>query len=149
MITYNIGDVIESPHELIFHGCNAQKKMGKGIAKRIREKYPYAYQRYMEDQIILGTNVYAFIGDEDRFICNMIIQQYYGNTPGHCYVSYDAIRTCFKHLNDFCEEVGIKSVAGPKIGTGLGGGDWSKIEEIIKSTMKVPVHIYELKESKV
>ncbi|KKN25229.1 hypothetical protein LCGC14_0887100, partial [marine sediment metagenome] len=31
IITYVIGDLLESPYRLILHGCNAQGVMGSGI----------------------------------------------------------------------------------------------------------------------
>jgi O-acetyl-ADP-ribose deacetylase (regulator of RNase III) len=63
----------------------------------------------------------------------MMTQEHYGRT-GQKYVDYDAVQTCFQRLRRIMKEG--DSVAIPKIGAGLGGGDWKIIEKIIEEEME-------------
>jgi O-acetyl-ADP-ribose deacetylase (regulator of RNase III) len=142
-IIYVKGDLFSTKCKYIGHGCNAQGVMGSGVAKQVKEKYPKAYEKYMsifkQGKLRLGDYHLALTGKDDQYILNMITQENYGVTPGKRYVSYDAIDSIFSRLNDF-EEIAI-----PKIGAGLGGGDWKVIEAIINSrTPNTKVYVYEI-----
>ena len=120
----------------ILHGCNAQGVMNAGIGRGIRERYPQAYTAYKSaynSAIRAGLNhlpvgdVYA-VQCSDRIILNAITQCYYGRHQKR-YVSYDAIATAAAAV----EAMKLACVAAPKIGAGLGGGDWQVIEAIFNS----------------
>lgn len=120
---------------IIVHGCNAQGKMGSGFAKELRARYPDAYQVYHDTYkstgLKLGSTVYHMV-DDNLLIANAITQQYYGY-DGEKYVSYDAIDTVFKDMNEFIAQTGRKThLHFPQIGAALGGGYWDAIAEIIK-----------------
>lgn len=126
----------------IIHGCNAQGVMGSGFAKAIRQHYPEAYEYYRQIYegvgLTLGQAVVldCSIGlDSGVKVANLITQEFYGRTPNKTYVSYSAIEQA---LEDMMEFVYFDTAFGydvhlhyPKIGAGLGGGDWGKIEAII------------------
>ncbi len=142
IITYVIGDLLESPYRLILHGCNAQGVMGSGIAKQIRKKYPQAFEEYYaayeKDMLWLGDVIFADC--EDKIIANGITQQYYGR-GGKCFVSYEAINNVMEDTYDYALKHGLEYVAMPLIGAGLGGGSWKKISSIIedKFTIVIPI----------
>ncbi len=135
IITYAIGNLLESPHRLILHGCNAQGVMGSGIAKQIRKKYPQAFEEYYaayeKDMLWLGDVIFADC--EDKIIANGITQQYYGR-GGECFVDYEAINNVMEETHDYALKYGMEYVAMPLIGAGLGGGSWKKISSIIEDT---------------
>lgn len=139
-LIYKTGDLTQADEFIIAHGCNAQGVMGSGVAKAIRAKWPSAYSCYRrhfeEDSLRLGDVIYAPCGE--KIIANCITQEFYGRQKNKIYVNYSAIRICMVKINDFVAEVkriqrleGL-AVAMPMIGAGLGGGDWSKIANIIK-----------------
>lgn len=138
-IKYIQGDVTEATQLIIGHGCNAQGKMNSGVAKAIRTKFPAAYRAYKEahdrGDLEVGSNVVAvegeFDSDQYKIVFNMITQEYYGH-DGKQYCDYDAIRSCLKYLNELAEALGETEIALPKIGAGLGGGDWNIISKIIE-----------------
>ncbi|WP_343683631.1 hypothetical protein [Asticcacaulis sp.] len=45
-IIYEQGDLLKAPERVICHGCNAQGKMGAGIATAIKKIYPEAFSLY-------------------------------------------------------------------------------------------------------
>lgn len=144
-IEYRKGDLFH--HNLpgkvmLAHGCNAQGVMGSGVAKAFKELYMHAYLDYQEHLIhqlsrnALGTVAYyqmpyGIDGSMTR-LASMITQEFYGKDDKK-YVSYDAIHQCFKSAINECLNFKIDYLIFPRIGAGLGGGDWRVIESIIES----------------
>ena len=162
-LIYKVGDLTKAPEYCIAHGCNAQGVMGSGVAKAIREAFPDAYRvyrSYYESQhgLQLGANCYW--DNDEKLIVNMITQDRYGK-DGRRYVNYEAIATCLEGVDHEgrtrtelqgkpYDQNPFDSVALPKIGAGLGGGDWKVIRAIIESSCKFlqPV-VYVMNESEI
>ncbi len=145
-IKYKKGDVTQATEYVIAHGCNAQGKMNSGVAKSIRAKFPGCFESYAEhihrgnitgttDIFIANYNPLANVMEiesNEKMILNMITQLYYGR-DGQQYVDYDAIRKCLAFANKRVPMYTSPphAMAMPMIGAGLGGGDWTVIEQII------------------
>lgn len=124
----------------ILHGVNCQGVMGAGIAKVIAQKWPIVYDDYksycgfsLKDcNLLLGKYLKTQI-DEETAVINLFTQIRYGTVSGEKYVHYDALD---KSLRDFSNKERL-SMSGnikvnfPKIGAGLGGGNWNVLKEII------------------
>lgn len=144
-IIYKTGDLLDGPERVIIHGCNAQGVMGSGVARQIREKFPTAFREYREiyerEGLQLGSIHIVDCGE--KIVVNAITQERYGRSPNTVYVSYDAIRSCIRKLNEAIRDQVLSEtdVAMPLIGAGLGGGKWSVISKIIEeeSTTFTPV----------
>lgn len=153
----HIGNLFErysdgfSPDHLhiIVHGCNAQGRMGSGFAKELRERYPDAYTTYNDAYkfagLKLGSTIYHMV-DDNLVIANAITQEYYGY-DGAKYVSYDAIDTVFKDMNEFIAQTGrMTHLHFPRLGADLGGGNWTVIKNIIDHRItNASKHLYILK----
>lgn len=146
MIEYRKGDLLDVTSGVIAHGVNCQGVMGSGVAKAIREKYPKAYISYrkmcyaQEDSYkLLGEVLYVEVA-KNLAIANCFTQDFYGTNKRH--VNYEAVAKCFSELHD--QVAGFDQLNIPKIGAGLGGGDWNVIESIIKSEYKSDVIVWEL-----
>lgn len=147
MITYIKGDLLSVKTGIIAHGCNAQGVMGSGVAKAVRAKYPDAYSSYRtfckneEDKSRLVGRTSWYNPNHKLFIANCITQNFFGG-DGALYVDYEGLAECMLHLNYV--NAGL-SIHMPKIGCGLGGGDWNVVSKIIEDKIKsVPVFVYEL-----
>lgn len=140
----------------IAHGVNCQGKMNSGVAKAIREKYPEHYRHYKSlinkgKLTEVGTafcrpgHVLDNTSKVTQAVWGLATQKFYGY-DGKRYVNYSAIGRVFKFLDTMYYMYPIKHVLGiPKIGAGLGGGDWSIIEQIINdATPKLEIWVYEL-----
>lgn len=160
MIIYKTGDLLDAKEPFIIHGCNAQGVMGSGVAKAIRDKHPKAYDAYREvykeqgDLLLMGQVVWQWIVLPEsswytRVIGNAVTQEFFGR-DGKRYVDYDAVRTAFqeiyRYLDEMVEDLGEGPyVAIPRIGAGLGGGDWDTIAETIEEEMgDYDVVVYDL-----
>lgn len=141
-IEYHRGDLFQCSETIICHGCNARGKMGSGVAKIIREKYPEAYEYYnhihLKYGLILGE-IYP-IESNGKIIVNAITQQNYGY-DGKLYTSYTAIENCIKQMS---EKYDRQRIAMPMIGSGLGGGDWHIISELIEEHSTFQPVVYKL-----
>lgn len=157
MVTEHFGNLFDRYNDgfseghlhIIVHGCNAQGRMGSGFSKELRARYPDAYETYKSvhesSGLKLGSTVYHIV-DDNLVIANAITQEYYGY-DGNKYVSYDAIDTVFKDMNDFIELTGrMTHLHFPRIGADLGGGNWSVIKNIIDHRItNASKHLYILK----
>lgn len=150
MIFYKTGNLMEAEEDFIAHGCNAQGVMGSGVAKTIRETFPKAfelyYNQFINSGLELGSNVTIF--DNGKTIINMITQEFYGTEKRQ--INYGALSKCFDDALRTLADIGIGKnlrLAIPRIGAGLGGGDWTIIEEIISFYSEfhnVDVVVYDL-----
>ena len=156
MLNYIRGGLLSTPDKLIAHGCNTMGVMGAGVALAIKEKYPWAFETYANDlqamkrdlqwhqtnDAIMGRVIYASHGG--KIIANCLTQMDMGRQAIR-YASYDAIDKCMKRLNNYMEQFEIASISMPKIGCGLGGGEWPIVEAIIAFHLKdVTVNVWEL-----
>lgn len=144
-IIYKKGNLLDTDIKVIVHGCNAQGVMGAGIAKQIALKFPNAYKvyrkAYLENTLDLGSVHWADC--TSHIIGNAITQEYYGR--GSIQVQYIHIKEAMFEVEQVLSVEGYDKVALPKIGAGLGGGNWSIIENIIEKTfVNVQPYVYEL-----
>lgn len=132
MIKYVQGDLFETDCDIIAHGCNCRGVMGSGVALVVRNKYPKAYNMYLEKDVEDGWelgDVQTVLQNDGKYIANCATQFHF-LPRGMNHADYDAIRTCMEKLKRFAKDKGL-SVAIPKIGAGLAGGNWRTIESII------------------
>lgn len=145
-IIYKRGDLLLCEENIILHGCNAQGVMGSGVAKAIRDKYPNAYLTYKAGFMELGI-VTCSVEDDGKIVMNAITQEFYGRVPNRQYVSYSAIEDALQRIDWWVSKTYdcAPAIAMPKIGAGLGGGDWKAISEIIeKESISFQPVVYEL-----
>lgn len=150
MLTYKTGNLLEFTEDAFAHGCNCQSTMGSGVAKAVRAKYPEMY--YEADcksgwspKDKLGKYTYWNLPD-NKIGYNIYSQfDYKGRNVGKMDLDYGALEN---GLTGVCADLaskGLKTLALPKIGAGLAGGDWTIIEGIIKRVselMQIDVVVY-------
>lgn len=140
-IAYKTGDLLSVKSGIIAHGCNMHGVMGSGVAKQIKAMYPEAFETYQADLLAgfpLGSvSIWSpqKTGFVELLIANCLTQQDMGS-DGKKYVSYDAVDSCFAALDVIAQKANM-TINIPKIGAGLGGGDWGVIESIINHRCKV------------
>ena len=151
MITkYIKGDVTKTELKYLAHGCNCSNAMVSGVARAIYEAFPevkekyhayasqYEYSNYAKKQL-LGE--IQSVKSRDKIIYNLFTQLNYGY-DGKRYVDYVALLKCFISLTEALEG---QIIAIPKIGSGLAGGSWIFIEQMINDATqdKLEIWVYE------
>ena len=137
-------DIFETPATVpIIHQCNCHGVMGKGLAKKIRARYPEAYA---EDLLVhakrcrggvdpskLGTfSTAVCLGGDLRRIYNMYGQlHFYGPGPK---TNYDAVDKALRAIAEHAISLQCELLAIPyQMGCGYGGGTWHVVRSIINS----------------
>lgn len=130
---YKKGNLLDVNTGMIVHGCNAQGVMGSGVAKVLRDKYPEMFKNYAQDIFMRGYSLgfVSWYSNLPIIIASGITQEFYGK-DGKKYVSYDAVDAVMNCVFSYASRIDVP-VHMPKIGAGLGGGDWKIIEAIIGS----------------
>lgn len=131
-MSYKYGNIFDHMISgILVHGCNYQCKMEKGFAKDFKNKYPKAYMKYVDDiqtgQISVGDISWSYT--PLLYLASGITQEFYGS-DGEKYVSYDAVDSVMNKVFDLAARQKMP-VHMPKIGAGLGGGNWDIISSIV------------------
>lgn len=138
-------------NKIIAHVCNDLGGWGKGFVLAISNKWDEPEKRYRQwhrDRANndFGLGVVQFIQVEEYiWIANMIGQRGMKAGSKGPPVRYEAIEKCLIQVAKQAE-ITSASVHMPRIGCGLAGGTWNKIEPIIDKTLisnKIPVYVYD------
>lgn len=154
-IIYLKGDATEpvgTGHRIIAHICNNLGGWGRGFTRSLSKKWVTPEEIYREaDELELG-DVLAIRVEPDIEVFNMIAQSGYKCQTNPVAIRYRALEKCFKDMLEYIilnwPEKENVSIHMPRIGCGLAGGSWDKIEPIIKkhfSENDIQVYIYDLK----
>lgn len=132
------GDIIklakQQKFDIIIHGCNCMCVMGAGIAKQIKKHFPKAYQADKTTKRACRNKMGTYSSYYDQKYDVTIVNAYteYDYRGKGIKINYDSIRQVFEKIkHDFKDQ----KIAFPKIGAGLGGGDWSRITNIINEEL--------------
>lgn len=136
--------------KVIMHIVNDEGGWGRGFVMPLGTKWPDARSTYKEWfktlDFALGKVMACPVGD-NIWVCHMVAQKGFkksGDSFGKTYVNYEHLEKCLEEVFTFAQHIGA-TVHAPKIGTGLGGGDWAVIKPMIESKSgNIPVTIYEL-----
>ena len=126
------GDLFSASSRYICHQVNCRGRMGSGIAKVIRDKFPEAFEKYKEEckkGACLGHVQYVL--SNGKIIINMFAQDGYGY-DGARYTDYDAFMNCLLEIKSAVPN-GATIAMLYKIGCGLGGGAWNTIYGFIEN----------------
>lgn len=135
------GDILKSGKNIIGHQVNNQGKMGAGLALQIRQKYPIVYNRYIKfcqennyDWYKLRGKIHVVTmlsaGSSIR-IANIFSQN--GVSRKKRTTDYKSLEIGLKRLRSFAQDLKLSVALPYGIGSGLGGGDWNTVSEIIDS----------------
>lgn len=147
-ITYVTGDAtrpIGEGKKVIPHIVNTKHRWGAGFVIALSERWYAPEQSYRAiSELILGTVDFVPV-EADIIVANMVGQEGTGlDENGLPPIRYDAVRSALIEVNDFAHAIGA-TLHMPRIGSGLAGGKWEEIEEIINKVVTVDVTVYDLK----
>src|SRR5262249_1078014 len=124
---------------------------GKGFVMAISRRWPEpeaAYRKWFKERSSndFGLGAVQFIQTEKYiWVANMVAQHGMarkGSTPP---IRYDAVEECLAKVAEKAQELDA-TVHMPRIGCGLAGGKWERIEPLIRGTLcerGVPVFVYD------
>ncbi|MEU3447609.1 macro domain-containing protein [Streptomyces thermolilacinus] len=137
--------------KIIAHVCNDLGGWGKGFVVALSRRWPEpeaAYRRWHRERagndFGLGAVQYVRVGPH-LWVANMVGQRGIRTGSAGVPVRYEAIGTALRALADKAGELGA-SVHMPRIGCGLAGGRWSRVEPLIAERLVargIPVTVYD------
>lgn len=129
--------------DVIVHGCNCFCKMGAGIAKSIKQKFPAAYKADLKTEkggkSKLGSISTAEMDlpNGKLIVVNAYTQHNWRGSGRR--VDYEAVREAFHEVK---ENFSGLRISYPAIGAGLAGGDWNIISRIIAEVLNGENHTF-------
>lgn len=155
IINYLVGDATKPQCEgnkIIAHICNDIGAWGKGFVLALSKLYPEPERAYrdwyaMREQNDFALGAVQFVAvSPEIVVANMIGQHGIRKTGGIPPIRYDAVKTALETVGQKALETNA-SVHLPRIGCGLAGGFWDKIEPLIEKQIcnkGVMVFVYDL-----
>ncbi|MCE9566818.1 MAG: macro domain-containing protein [Planctomycetes bacterium] len=135
-ITYLKGDAtcpLAKGNKVICHICNDIGKWGKGFVLAISKRWdePEAeYRSWYAAGLKLGEVQFVQV-EPYIWVANMIAQKGIKTGSSGPPIRYDAVAACLEKVSAKAMELGA-SVHMSRIGCGLAGGEWSRIEPLIE-----------------
>ncbi len=136
---------------MIAHICNDVGAWGKGFVLAISRRWKKPASEFKawyagsgDCPFELGQVQFVAVGD-DLWVANMIGQHGLGARAGVIPLRYDALRDSLVKVAQFSAEHGA-SVHMPRIGCGLAGGAWDRVEPIIAECLLsqgISVYVYD------
>lgn len=138
--------------KVIAHICNDRGGWGRGFVEAVSRRWPEpeaAYRRWHRERarndFALGA-VQIVQVKPDTWVANMVGQ--HGTRPSRSAgppIRYEAVRACLRRLAVEAADLGA-SVHMPRIGCGLAGGRWDRVEPLITAELTghgVQVTVYD------
>ncbi len=149
MINYVIGDAtlpIGDGPKIIAHVCNNQGAWGAGFVLALSRRWTapeYSYREWARKSTPLPLGTVQIVRvEEDILVANMIAMKGVGAGT----LRYDALVDCLGSVSIRAVPVGA-SIHMPRIGCGLAGGSWDKVEPIVRRELNgLNVTVYDLPE---
>ena len=162
------GNIFDTHCNIICHQVNCQGVMGHGIAKQVKEKYKGVFNEYkiycdahadnreamLGEALIVDVDYGAAVLDwlvnkERKYIANIFGQLTYGTGLR---TNYKALVLGLEVVANFAKEHNLSVAIPYKIGCGLAGGDWNKVNILIEGVfagtgIEVLMYRYEQNES--
>lgn len=148
MIRFTQGDLLNSDAEAIVNTVNSVGIMGRGIALQFKQMFPDNFKAYAAacaaGEVVPGRMFVFETGEitNPKYIINFPTKKHWkGNSK------LEDIESGLSALRREIVRLGIRSIAIPPLGTGLGGLPWpavrSRMIDELESLQDVEVSIYE------
>ena len=154
-IHYHIGDATVPTGEgnkLIIHICNDIGRWGKGFVIALSRRWLQPEKEFKtwhaqrdQNDFALGAVQYVQVRP-DLWVANMIGQHLIWNTKEGPPIRYEAVEKCLQNVAAKARELNA-TLHMPRIGCGLAGGSWDRIEPLIQRTLidaGLDAHVYDL-----
>ena len=142
MINYVSGNIFSSECDVLVNPVNCVGVMGKGLALEFKLKYPDMFKTYQEvckaKELRLGRPMYVRGADKSIVL---FPTKYHWKEKSET----NAIKNGLEVFSRGYKKLGIKSIAFPKLGCGLGGLDWAEVKPLMEqylSNLDIEVEIY-------
>ena len=141
-LQYQKGDIFTATTQVIVNTVNCEGYMGKGLALSFKQKYPHMYSIYQEEcnrgKIRIGRP--SLYKESDPWILNFPTKDKWRANSKLEYLDKG-----LKYFVTNYKQVGIKSIAFPKLGAQNGKLSWDEVGPLMAkylSQIDIDVYIY-------
>jgi O-acetyl-ADP-ribose deacetylase (regulator of RNase III) len=144
------GDILLSGAAAIAHGVAPNDPFSQGLALSLREKAPALYKdfrHYCHTQNPKPGTLWAWVGADGVRVVNLFTQEpaegHHGGKPGRA--SAANVGHALKALRQLAEAEDLRSIAVPRLATGVGGLSWEVVRPLIAQHLDdlgIPVYVY-------
>lgn len=148
MIRFTSGDILKAEAEALVNTVNCVGIMGRGIALQFKDMFPANFKAYAiacKREEVQPGRMFVFDTGEltsPRYIVNFPTKRHWRGKS-----RIEDIEAGLVALVDEVRARGIRSIAIPPLGSGLGGLDWSQVRPLIERAFAalpdVEVQIFE------
>lgn len=143
------GDILKSRAAAIVHGVAANDPMNQGLSLSIHQMFPQLHKEFHkwchQNNPKVGT-VWKWDKVKNLIIVTMLTQENNNHNTSHpLKANLTDINHCLKALKKLIKKEKIKSIAIPKVSTGVGGLLWEDVHPLIINQLEdvnIPIYIY-------
>jgi O-acetyl-ADP-ribose deacetylase (regulator of RNase III) len=144
------GDILLSGAGAIAHGVAPNDPFSQGLALSLREKAPALYKdfrHYCQTHHPKAGSLWTWTGSDGVRIVSLFTQEpvegHHGGRPGPA--SASNVSHALKALRQLVESEGLRSLALPRLATGVGGLQWEVVRPLLAQHLDglgIPVFVY-------
>jgi len=143
------GDILLTKAQVIAHGVAPDDDFAQGLALKLRELYPAMakdFRHYCKVSHPKSGEIWAWAGADGKRVVNLMTQDEApskGATPGKA--TAHNVNVALRHLRRLIDSEVFKSVALPRLATGVGGLDWKIVRPLLQNhlgDLDIPVYVY-------
>ena len=143
------GDILLTEAECIAHGVAPGDHFSQGLALSLREAWPSMvkdFRHYCQTTNPKPGEVVLWGGPGGKRIIHLLTQEaaaVQGGRPGRATTVY--VNHVLRELKMLIEKEEVKSLALPRLATGVGGLKWEEVTPFIQQHLKdahIPIYVY-------
>ncbi len=149
MIREVSGDILFTKAEAVAHGVAPNDAFATGLAHSLREQWPAMYKdfrHYCQTQHPDSGGAWIWSGAGGKRIINLMTQEAaydHGAKAGRATLTN--VNHALRELKKIIETEHLKSVALPRLATGIGGLKWEAVKPLIQQHLGdagIPILVY-------
>jgi O-acetyl-ADP-ribose deacetylase (regulator of RNase III) len=150
------GDILLSRAQVIAHGIATHDPFDSGLALALRERFPsmvrdYRHAVHAKEPKTGGLWMWSGVNEDGstRSIVNLLTQgmQGQGAAARPVKARLEDVNHALRELANLVRSEGIRSVALPRLATGVGALAWDEVKPLIQQhlgALGIPVLVYEV-----
>lgn len=149
MIHEVAGDILSTTAQAVAHGIGPNDEFDQGLALALREKWPSLakdYRHYAHQVHPKAGELWTWGGVGGIRIFNLLTQNGsfdHGARTGRATIAN--VNHCLRRLRHDLQHEKIRSLALPRLATGVGGLDWKDVRPLIEThlgDLGIPIYVY-------
>lgn len=143
------GDILLSRAHAIAHGVAPGDHMDRGLALALRERWPALakdFRHYCHVSHPRSGSTWSWKSSDGLYIINLLTQEAAPSEkqpPGSAHLEH--VNHALRELRRFVEHEHIKSLALPRLATGVGGLKWQSVQPLLSQhlgELTIPIFLY-------